>query len=93
MLVGMMRMSKNNNKILIDIKDVIDLNINIVASNGIPAIQFRKIVSACDKNLPYVQEILKKALNEDNEIIMPVRLQIYNKPLAIGKLKQFKLLD
>ena len=68
--------------------DVIDLNINIVYSNGIPALQFRKIISTCDKNILNVKSILKKALENDTEIIMPVRLQIVNKPLAIGKLKQ-----
>lgn len=68
--------------------DVIDLNINIVYSNGIPALQFRKVVSTCDKNMVQVKNILKRALEQDSEIIMPVRLQIVNKPLAIGKLKQ-----
>jgi len=77
-----------NNKITIDLADVIDLNINIVYSNGIPALQFRKIISTCDKNILNVKSILKKALENDTEIIMPVRLQIVNKPLAIGKLKQ-----
>lgn len=77
-----------NNKITIDLNDVIDLNINIVYSNGIPALQFRKIISTCDKNILNVKSILKKALENDTEIIMPVRLQIVNKPLAIGKLKQ-----
>jgi len=42
--------------------------------------------------MPYVQDILKKALTENNDIIMPVRLQIFNKPLAKGKLKQTGLL-
>jgi hypothetical protein len=79
---------KKNNKITIDLNDVIDLNINIVYSNGIPALQFRKIISTCDKNILNVKSILKKALENDTEIIMPVRLQIVNKPLAIGKLKQ-----
>jgi hypothetical protein len=79
---------KKNNKITIDLADVIDLNINIVYSNGIPALQFRKIISTCDKNILNVKSILKKALENDTEIIMPVRLQIVNKPLAIGKLKQ-----
>lgn len=79
---------KKNNKITIDLSDVIDLNINIVYSNGIPALQFRKIISTCDKNILNVKSILKKALENDTEIIMPVRLQIVNKPLAIGKLKQ-----
>ena len=79
---------KNNNKITIDLADVIDLNIELVYSNGIPAVQLRKIISMCDKNMVHVKDILKKALSEDNEIIMPVRLQIVNKPLAVGKLKQ-----
>jgi len=48
MLVGMMKMSKNE-KISISLNDVIDLNINIVLSNGKPALQLRKIISACDK--------------------------------------------
>jgi len=91
MLVGMMKMSKNE-KISISLNDVIDLNINIVLSNGKPALQLRKIISACDKNMPYVQDLLKKALSENNDIIMPVRLQIFNKPLAQGKLKQTGLL-
>lgn len=77
-------MSKD--KITIELKDIIDININIVMSNGKPAIQLRKIISACDKNLPYVQDIIKKALDEETDIIMPVRLQIFNKPLAKGKL-------
>jgi hypothetical protein len=51
-------------------------------------LQFRKIISTCDKNILNVKSILKKALENDTEIIMPVRLQIVNKPLAIGKLKQ-----
>jgi len=75
-------------KITVDMRDVIDLNINIVLSNGIPALQFRKVVSTCDKNMANVKSILKRALEQDTEIIMPVRLQIVNKPLAIGKLKQ-----
>ena len=79
---------KNNNKITIDLADVIDLNIELIYSNGIPAVQLRKIISMCDKNAIHVKNILKKALSEDNEIIMPVRLRIINKPLAIGKLKQ-----
>jgi len=77
-----------NNKITINLDDVIDLNIEVVYSNGIPALQFRKIVSMCDKNILHVKNILKKALEENNEIIMPVRLQLVNKPRAIGKLKQ-----
>lgn len=67
--------------------EVIDLNINIVLSNGIPALQLRKVISTCDKNMVYVKGILKRALETDTEIIMPVRLKIVNKPLAIGKLK------
>lgn len=78
----------NKNTIKINLDEAIDMNINIVQSNGIPALQFRKIVSTCDKNMPYIKEILKKALEEDSEIIMPVKLQIFNKPLAKGKLKQ-----
>ena len=84
---------KKSKKITIDLKDIIDMNINIVLSNGIPAIQLRKVISACDKNMPNVKDIIKKALNDDAEIIMPVRLQIYNKPLAKGKLKKVGLLD
>jgi hypothetical protein len=79
---------QKDNKITIDLKEVIDLNINIVYSNGIPALQFRKTVSTCDKNMVNIKSILKRALEADTEIIMPVRLQIVNKPLAIGKLKQ-----
>lgn len=81
-------MKMNKNKITLDLKNVIDLNINIISSNGLPALQFRKVISACDKNMPGIKELLKKALEEDNDIIMPVRLQIFNKPLAKGKLRQ-----
>ena len=80
-------MNSKPNKITVDLNEVIDLNINIVLSNGLPALQFRKVVSACDKNMAQVKNILKRALEQDSEIIMPVRLQIVNKPLAIGKLK------
>lgn len=79
---------KKTETMKINLDEAIDMNINIVQSNGIPALQFRKIVSTCDKNMPYIKEILKKALEEDSEIIMPVKLQIFNKPLAKGKLKQ-----
>ena len=79
---------KNSNKITIDLADIIDMNIEIVYSNGIPAVQLRKIISVCDKNAIHVKNILKKGLSENTEIIMPVRLRIVNKPLAIGKLKQ-----
>ena len=77
-----------NNKINIDLEDIIDLNIEIINSNGKPALLFRKVTSMCDKNIVHVKNILKQALEEDSEIIMPVRLQIFNKPLARGKLKQ-----
>lgn len=78
----------NKNTIKINLDEAIDININIVQSNGIPALQFRKIVSTCDKNMPYIKEILKKALEEDSEIIIPFRLKIFNKPLAKGKIFQ-----
>lgn len=78
----------NKNTIKINLDEAIDININIVQSNGIPAIQFRKIVSTCDKNMPSVKDILKKALEEDSEIIIPFRLKIFNKPLAKGKILQ-----
>jgi hypothetical protein len=80
-------MSNKSNKLTIDLKDAIDFNINFGYSNGIPAVQFRKTISACDKNIVYIKDLIKKALNEDTEIIMPVRLQIVNKPLAKGRLK------
>lgn len=79
---------KNNEKIQVDLKDVVDLNINIVASNGLPAIQFKKVISACDKNMPYIKNILKKTLNEQDDVYMLTRIQIFNKPLAKGKIQQ-----
>ncbi len=85
-------MSKNNELIKLNPKDAIDLNIGIVYSNGLPAIRFIKIVSACDKNMPFLKNVLIKALDEENEIIMPVRLRIVNKFLAKGKLKEAGIL-
>lgn len=87
-----MKKTQKSETITVNLEDIVDVNINIIMSNGKPAIQFRKIVSACDKNMPYVQEILKKTLSNGNDVIMPVRLQIFNKPLALGKLKQVGLI-
>ena len=83
-----MMKTQKTEKIEIDLCDVIELNITIDKSNGKPALMFRKIVSACDKNMPYVQDILKKALSNESDIIMPVRLKIYNKEIAIGKIRK-----
>ncbi|HNV61749.1 MAG TPA: hypothetical protein PKN54_02280 [Candidatus Cloacimonas acidaminovorans] len=78
---------KKSNKINISLDEVMDMNINIVQSNGVPAIALRKIISTCDKNMPRIKEIIEKTLyDEETEIIIPVRLQIFNKPLAKGKL-------
>lgn len=80
--------ANNKNTIKINIDEAIDININIIQSNGIPALQFRKTISACDKNITSIKEILKKALDEDSEIIIPFKLKIFNKPLAKGRLLQ-----
>jgi len=91
MLAGMI-MGKKNNELKISLDDVLDVNIEIVLIHGSPALQFRKAITACDKNLPVVQNIITKALDTDSEVLMPVRLNFYNKHRAIGRLKNVGLL-
>ena len=79
---------KQDNKIEIDLEDIIDLNMQIVPINGKHGLQFRRTYSVCDKNIESIRNIIIKALDNDSDLIMPVRLKFYNKDLAIYKLKQ-----
>jgi hypothetical protein len=85
-------MVKKKDEITVSMEDLIELNIQIVSVNGKHGIQFRKTLSIYDKNIKTIQSIMTKALDDDVDLIMPVRLKIYNKPLAIGKLRQIGLL-
>jgi len=85
-------MPKKSNKIEVDLNNVLELNIQIVKVNGKGGIQFRKTLSVYDKNIDTIKSIVNQALNDEVDLIMPVRLKIYNKPLAIGKLRNIGLL-
>ncbi len=81
-------MPSKKEKLEIDLEDIIELNIQIVPINGKHGLQFRRTVSMCDKNLDSIKDIISKALDSDSDLIMPVRLKIFNKDLAIYKLKE-----
>ena len=79
-------------KIELDLEDTLDMNIEIVLKNGLPALQFRKTITNCTKNNVVVKDIIAQALDEDSDVIMPVRLKFFNKDLAKYKLKKLGIL-
>jgi hypothetical protein len=68
------------------------MNIEIILKGGLPALQFRKTIMNCDKNKEAIQEIIARALDNNSEIIIPMRLQFFNKDLAKYKLKKLSLI-
>jgi hypothetical protein len=63
------------------------MNLHVINVNGAPAVQFRKIITNCDKNINFFNELVKAAL-DDKAITAPVQIQFNDKLKAIQKLKE-----
>ena len=79
----------NNNKKELENDFFIEMNIHIVEHHGQPALQFRKIITLCEKNEHLFEQIIKASFsNEQVEITAPVSIQFKDKLKARAKLKE-----
>lgn len=69
------------------------MNIHIIEHHGQPALQFRKIITLCEKNADLFEQIIKASFsNEKVEITAPVSLEFKDKLKARTKLKELGLI-
>jgi len=67
----------------------LEMNIHIVEHHGQPALQFRKIITLCEKNAPLFEQIIKASFSDEQvEITAPVSIQFKDKLKARAKLKE-----
>ena len=67
----------------------IQMNIHIIEHNGQPALQFRKIITLCEKNAHLFEQIISASFsNKEIEITAPVSIKFKDKLKARAKLKE-----
>ena len=67
----------------------LEMNIHIVEHHGQPALQFRKIITLCEKNAPLFEQIIRASFSDNKvEITAPVSIQFKDKLKARAKLKE-----
>lgn len=79
-------MNKEHKKKNKDIDPFI-MSIHIIKVDNKPAIQFRKIITFCPKNMDFVNELINASV-EDKPIYAPVKIQFNDKLKAIQTLKE-----
>jgi hypothetical protein len=81
-------MNKNLNK-----EDFfLNMNITVFENAGKPTIQFRKIITLCDKNKDFFKKMIVESFN-DSTIIVPVSLEFKDKAKALETLRRMGLIE
>lgn len=85
-------MKKKTRKNLTKDDFFLNMNIGIYEIDGKPTIQFRKLITLCDKNKNFFKKIIKESFN-DNVITVPVSLEFKDKIKALHTLKELGLIE